>query len=171
MKPLLLFFLLLPAGLLFSQTFPALPCRDVNDTELIFVPSRNEKASLVFVQTKTNDSKVLESWIDPLIQKFVRRSGMLDGMFDADLWFLAFLKPAEAAVLKKSVKKMQEELPEEMKTRSVYTTESPDLLESITLNGGSSYIVVVASDGKILGTVQGEFTEDKMDTIQELLIQ
>jgi hypothetical protein len=90
-------------------------------------------------------------------------------MFESELYFLAFLNSTERMVLEKSKKKLQEELPLEMRGRCFYTSGSPDAIENLTLNAASSYIVVIAANGNILGTVQGAYTEQKMELIEDLL--
>ncbi len=165
----LLFLLFMVHSSLQAQRFPTFECTNDLGQTAEFLPANSGKPSLVFVQTKSADQEVLESWIDPLVQKFIRKSGMLDAMFESELYFLAFLNSTERMVLEKSKKKLQEELPLEMRGRCFYTSGSPDAIENLTLNAASSYIVVIAANGNILGTVQGAYTEQKMELIEDLL--
>ncbi|MCB0820211.1 MAG: hypothetical protein KDC13_06280, partial [Bacteroidetes bacterium] len=151
------------------QQFPVVPCKDVNGKTKELNLSASAKPSVVFVQKKAKSGEMAESWIDPLVQKFIRKSGMLDAMFDADLVFLAYLNQIEAGMVEKSTKKVKEEIPAELHSGSYFSTESPDAVESIVLSGADSFIVVVSAEGRILGSVQGKYTEEKMEMIEDWL--
>lgn len=161
---------LLAAGMkMYAQQFPLVQCQDVNGNVKTLDLSSKSKASVVFIQKKAKSGDMAESWIDPLVQKFIRKSGMLDAMFDADLIFVAYLNHIEAGMVEKSTKKVKEEIPAELHSGSYFSTESPEALESIVLSGADSFIVVVSAEGRILGSVQGKYTEEKMELIEDWL--
>jgi hypothetical protein len=152
-----------------AQRFPSFQSTNDLGASVAFLPATAGKPAVIFVQTNSSDDKVLQSWVDPLVQKFINKSGVLDALFESELYFLAFLNSAEALVLEKSRNKLQKELPDEMRGRCYYTLESSETLENVVLNGAGSYIVVVDALGTILGTVQGDYTEQKMELIEDLL--
>jgi len=171
LKSLIIFLLILSGNTCDSQAvFSPLSCQDLENRTITF-PTTEGSNTVVVITFSDNAEEQLKTWIDPLYQKFVAKSGMLDGLFNADIKLLSFVSVAQLAVIKMNASAIKKDLPAPLVNSVLYTTSSPDNVKvQISFkNEKTVYVLVLSPEGKILKQVSGAFTEDKMESIEDVL--
>jgi hypothetical protein len=158
-----------------SQTFaqkqvPTIESFNVSMEKINFPVIDHALSQVVLISFNRNAEKEASTWIDPLVQKFVRKSGLLDAMFEANLYSLSFLSESEFLQVKLAEDRLKSEIPTELHSATLFTHASKDSLKQILSGKSSVYVAVISSSGKLLGFVQGDFSEDKMEKIEQLIL-
>ena len=165
----LLSLLLLWSSLLFSQTdFPSIQCKTL-EQQTVQLPYFKEGRHIVMLITfGKKGAEEAETWVDPLVQKFIRKSGMLDGLFEADLIALTVLNAGELSLARSQESRIKAEMPKELHKSIFYTNEKEsELLSLLGKNAGQSAHVVVLDDkGHIIKQLHGGFSEKKMEEVE-----
>lgn len=153
----------------YTQTLQHITCFNIDDSKATFPFDDEPKTKVVFVIFSIKAEKEIESWTNPLFQKFIRKSGLLDAMLDADFRTLTFLNSLQYAELKATGTKAENQLPEELKPITYYTNEPKTSLQALLKNKAETAVYVISSNGELIGSVSGEFTEEKLEKIEELI--
>jgi hypothetical protein len=125
---------------------------------------------VVLISFNRNAEKEASTWVDPLVQKFIRKSGLLDAMFEAKLYSLSFLNESEFLQVKLAEDRLKSEIPSELHSATFFTHASKDSLRAL-LNGKSNvFVAVISSSGKLLGFVQGDYSLEKMEKIEQIIL-
>ena len=156
---------------LYSQQLPTLECRTLAGMESNFPSFRSNELKVILITLDSKNQKVAESWVNPLVQKFIRRSGMMDMMFEARLYSLSCLSNEEYLKLNAADKSIIKDFPEELKEVSFFSKASSKELKTKIGGKSSVKVIVVREDNELLGFVEGEFTEEKMEVLEELITE
>lgn len=156
---------------LYSQQLPTLECRTLAGMESNFPSFGSNELKVILITLDSKNQKVAESWVNPLVQKFIRRSGMMDMMFEARLYSLSCLSNAEYLKLNAADKSIIKDFPEELKEVSFFSKASSKELKTKIGGKSSVKVIVVGEDNELLGFVEGEFTEEKMEVLEELITE
>ena len=71
--------------------------------------------------------------------------------------------------IKAASNKVENQLPEELKSLSYHTKEPKTSIQTLLKNKADTSVLVVSSDGELIGFVSGGFTEEKLEKIEELI--
>lgn len=174
MKPFILIsllFVFFQNDCFYAQQLPKLKCRTLNGLESNFPTFNSDELKVVLLTLDSKSQRAAETWVDPLVQKFIRRSGMMDMMFDAKLYSLSCLSNTEYLKLNATDKSLIKDFPEELKDVSYFSKDSSQELKN-TIGGKSSVkVIIVGENNKLLGFVEGEFSQDKMEELEEMIIE
>ena len=171
MKSLFIFLLAVSGNVCFSQdTFTPVPCQDLDNRQLTF-PQGATQNTVVVITFSDKAAEELKTWVDPLYQKFIAKSALLDALFSADIKLLSFVSISQLALIKTNTAAIRKEVPLPLHNSVLYTTASADNIKSqISFkNEKTVYVLVLSPDGKILKQLSGSFTEDKMEAIEDVL--
>ena len=85
----LIFFLIRTS---FSQTIPEIN-GETGDNDRIKIPQDLKgKYSLLCFASSQKAQTDLESWLDPVYQKYIAKTGLMDDMYDVNIYFIPILK-------------------------------------------------------------------------------
>ncbi|MEX1189575.1 MAG: hypothetical protein WED33_09975 [Bacteroidia bacterium] len=146
---------------------PSFKCFDFEHQEASFPFFKGDDVKVVFAIFNVKAEKEIESWIDPLVQKFIRKSGLLDAMFDAEFYSISFLNELQYNEMKAAGKKVENEISHELKSSTLYSRENKSTLQSLLGKKPDTTILVISGSGKLIGSVSGQFTPEKMEMIED----
>jgi hypothetical protein len=151
-----------------AQVLPTVSCSNLSG-QTFSLPSAKEKYSILLVTFSKKGNEAAETWVDPLVQKFIRKSGLLDAFFTADVYALSIVNSAEWAMIRSQEQKIKADIPAELLSNLVYSQTSPqpilDILGEKAKN--SATVLLVQSDGKIIRMVSGEYSDKKLEELEE----
>jgi len=156
---------------LFSQVqFSNIACENL-EGEAVSIPSSKSKNHqlLIFAFGKSNE-KELQSWLQPVYEKFIEKSGLLDMLFDVELSLVSVLNTMEAAAAKSNKQKIKQEIDIDLH-RNVYQFkgDETELLKALNIEKKQLVVLLLDAHGKILYKTTGKYSEDKMEAIEDLL--
>lgn len=144
-------------------------CLDINNKTVSFPPVNPGKKTVAMITFSDKASDEAKTWVDPLYQKFIAKSGMMDAMFDASLYVVSFVSGTELSLIKMNAAKIKDDTPAALINSVLYTTASTANVKTVmnVKNDKSVYILVLSADGSIIKQVSGAFSDDKMETLEE----
>ena len=151
-----------------QSSFPSIQCKNLEKQTAQLPLLKEGKHVVMLITFGKKGAEDAETWVDPLVQKFIRKSGMLDGLFEADLIALTVLNTGELSLAQSQENRIKAEMPKELHAAIYYTNEKEkELLELLGKNAGQSAHVLVLNDkGQIVKQIQGGFSEKKMEEIE-----
>lgn len=151
-----------------AQVFPPVTCSNLNG-QTITLPSSKEKYSVLLVTFGKKGNEAAETWVDPLVQKFIRKSGLLDAFFTADVYALSIVNSAEWAMIRSQDQKIKSDVPAELLSNLVYSQTNPqpvlDVIGEKAKN--TATVLLIQQDGKIIRMVSGEFSDKKLEELED----
>jgi hypothetical protein len=139
--------------------------------EAVSIPSSKSESHqlLIFAFGKSNE-KELQSWLQPVYEKFIEKSGLLDMLFDVELSLVSVLNSMEATAAKANRQKIKQEIDKDLH-RNVYQFkgDETELLKALNIEKKQLVVLLLDSNGKILYKTTGKYSEDKMEAIEDLL--
>ncbi len=152
-----------------AQNLPEISCTGISNTSHTFPFVDEAGTKVIFVIFNIKAEKEIDGWVNPLYQKFIQKSGLLDAMIDADFKTLTFLNPIQYSELKASGNKIDSQVPKELTELSYYSKEQKSVIQQLLDSKSDTSVLVISETGNLLGFVCGEFTEDKLEQIEELI--
>lgn len=168
-------FLLLSSQLLCAQVigkmFPDMEAETVEDKKVNLPTDTKGKYTLLGLAYSKKSEDELNSWFNPVYNKFIRKAtGLMAGMgYDVNVYFIPMFTGVNAAATgtakKKAIKNVDPQLlpyilfyKGELKTyKQELDFEKKDI----------PYFFVLDKEGKIVYATSGKFTEDKLDELED----
>ncbi len=170
-----LLFLLFASQLLNAQVigkmFPDMEAETVEDKKINLPTETKGKYTLLGLAYSKKSEDELNSWFNPVYNKFIRKAtGLMAGMgYDVNVYFIPMFTGVNAAATgtakKKAIKNVDPQLlpyilfyKGELKTyKQELDFEKKDI----------PYFFVLDKEGKIVYATSGKFTEDKLDELED----
>lgn len=140
--------------------------------EIVSLPDRiGEGFSLIGMGRSKKAEEALRSWQTPVYNKFVAKTGLMDDMFDVEIYFLPIFTGASRAAKGKIMNKLRENNdPLVMDHVYIYSGNS-EPFDVISLDDKSEpCFVLVDEKGKIVWSAHGSFKQKYLDEIEDILI-
>ena len=174
MKYFLLFFMLVgfACSLQAQQSFPSVITETIQG-ETVKVPEAFAgKYALVGVGAGKKAEEALKTWQVPVYNKFVAKTGLMDGMYDVEICFLPLFTGA-MKMAKNQVVKRLEENNEKLILDHVYVYSGQrDPFSSIGIDDKKQpYFYLLNPEGSIVWEGKGAFKQVYFDRIEEILSQ
>ena len=129
------------------------------------------KYTLLCFASSMKAQKDLESWLDPVYQKFIAKTGIMDDMFDVNVFFIPLVKGSNKMFAESMKSKFRETAQSDLKPHVLFSESNSEQLIS-TLNMSRNeipYLFLLDKDAKIIYRTNGGYTEEKFDKIDELI--
>lgn len=177
MKLLLTSCLLVLNFTLFAQIegkpFPDMETETVEDKVINIPKDVTDKYTLVAMAYSKKAEKDLSSWFSPIYNKFLKKStGVFSSFtYDINVYFVPMFTGVNAAATGKAKKKTAEELdPLLVPNILFYKGALKPYKDSLEFDKKDvPYLFLIDTDGKIAYATSGEYTDSKMDEIEEFL--
>ncbi|NEN22667.1 hypothetical protein G3O08_03995 [Cryomorpha ignava] len=167
---ILLLFVIFPAFGQINEKFPTVETEKVTG-EIVEIPSAFAgKFILIGVGTSKKAEDQLQTWQNPLYQKFVAKTGLMDDMFNVELCFLPLFTGASQLAKDKVIEKIQENN-EALVIDNVYVyAGNREPFTAIGIDDRSEpYFYLLDKSGTIVWTASGGFKQKYFDQIEEIL--
>lgn len=139
--------------------------------EVVSLPARvGEGFSLIGMGRSKNAEEALRTWEAPVYNKFVAKTGLMDDMFDVEIYFLPIFTGATRAVKGKIIDKLRENN-EALVLDHVYIySGNSEPFDDISFDDKSEpCFVLVNAKGKIVWAARGAFKQKYLDEIEAIL--
>ncbi len=166
-----LIFILMIFNIVKAQSLPEIAGNTV-ENKTIHMPSELKgKFSLLGFASSMKAQPDLETWLDPIYQKFIAKTGLMDDMYDLNIFFIPVLTGTNLTFAASMKKKFKEMAQEDLKPHLLFCTENgKEILEKLSMNKSDiPYFLLLDKEGKILYRTSGAYSEDKFDAIDNLI--
>ena len=176
MKSVLLLVIYFSAGSLLAQvgqTFPILTGETLTE-EIVTLPEDTKgKYTLVASASSEKAEEFLRGWYEPVYNHFIAKTGMFDDQFDVNVYFVPMFTGGQKIGKSKVMKSMKKE------------SQSDELFPYVLFYEGDlkvyqnqlkmvkkdlPYIFLIDPDGEVAFATSGYYKEQKMDAIDDILI-
>jgi hypothetical protein len=157
--------------LLNAQTLPVIKTESLTKKAVTLPDDLKGKYSLLCFASSTKAQGDLESWLDPVYQKYIAKTGLMDDMYDVNVYFIPVLTGTNFSFAESMKKKFYENSQEDLRPHVLFCNEEGKSIIA-SLNMGKTevpYFFLLNKDGKIIYRTTGKYTEEKFDAIDDLI--
>src|SRR6186713_62237 len=156
-----------------GKMFPAMEAETVEDKKVKLPDDVKGKFTLLGLAYSKKSEDELNSWFQPVFEKFIQKTtGLMSGFgYDVNVYFVPMFTGVNAAATgtakRKAIKNIDPQL---LPFILFYKGDLKPYKESLDFEKKDvPYFFVLDATGKILYATSGKFTEDKMDHIEDVL--
>ena len=113
----------------------------------------------------------LAAWFEPAYLRFVSKHGLFAAEYDLNIWFVPMFTGMDKAAYGPVMKKVQKsEAPEVLDHILFFQGDIDVYVKDLAMTDKSKpYLFVLDASGSIVYRTEGDFTDDKLDAIEEVL--
>lgn len=156
-----------------GKVFPAMEAETVEDKKVNLPKDVAGKYTLIGMAYSKKSEDELNSWFQPVFQKFIQKTkGVLSGFtYDVNVYFVPMFTGVNAAATGTAKKKASKNIdPQLLPYILFYRGELKTYKEALDFEKRDiPYFFVLDPEGKIVHATSGKFTEEKMDAVEEKL--
>lgn len=129
------------------------------------------KYTLLFFASSNKAQPALESWMDPVYQKFIAKTGLMDDMYDVNVFFIPLVKSNNQLLAENMKKKFRESAQSDLKPHVIFSeTNTEQILSLLKITRTEvPYLFLLDKDAKIIFETNGAYSEEKFDRIDDLI--
>lgn len=156
-----------------GKIFPDMEAENVEDKKVMLPKDVAGKFTLVGLAYSKKSEDELNTWFQPVFQKFIQKTnGLMSGFgYDVNVYFVPMFTGVNAAATgtakRKAIKNIDPQL---LPYILFYKGELKPYKDALDFEKKDiPYFFVLDAEGKILYATSGKFTEQKMEQIEEVL--
>lgn len=156
-----------------GEAFPALTAESLNEDILTIPQDTRGKYTLVALASSEKAEESLSTWYEPVYNHFIAKTGMFDDEFDVNVYFVALFSEGQKIGKNKVMKSMKKESEsDELFSHVLFFEGDVNFFQNALKMRKESfpYIYLVDPQGEVAYATSGFFDQDKMDAIDDILI-
>ena len=153
--------------------FPTLAGETADGTSVTLPVAKGKKYTIVGMAYGQKAQPLLEAWYEPAYLRFVRGHGLFAGQYDAAVYFVPLFVGVNKSAYEPSIKKFRKTATPEVVDLVIFAKAEADMLRTQLgmTDKDIPYIFVLDATGRIVFRTQGAFTDEKLEAIEEVLLQ
>lgn len=171
------FTIILLAGLshaVFAQDrFPALHGERADGRSVELPGSPTAPYIIIGLACSQKAQPALEKWYEPAYLRFVAKRGLFAHAYSTEVYFVPLFTGMDKAAYEPSLKRFRKSAAPEVADRVVFVKDQGDAIRTALgiKDKDVPYFFVVDREGRIVHRTKGDFTDDKLEAIEEVLLQ
>src|SRR5262245_50130663 len=155
----------------YSQIIPSFSGLTLEQKSVTIPADTKGKYTFICFASSMKAQKDLESWLDPVYNKFIAKTGLMDEFFDVQVYFIPVFKGSDAAMMQSVRKKFNETAQDDVKGNVLFCkSDLTTVLKTLSITDDNTpYFFLLNEEGTIIYRATGPFTEAKFDKIDELI--
>lgn len=172
LMPLVAFLFLVLSAHAQVKNFPPLFGETAQGASIELPNPGGAKWTLIGIAYSQKASPVLEEWYEPAYLRFVAKHGLFAGEYDVDVYFVPLFTGLNKAAYEPSMKKFRKSASPEIIDHVLFSKADLDPLKSaLEMNDKDTpYFFLVDRSGRIVYRTEGRFSDDKLEAIEDLLM-
>ena len=152
-----------------GKIFPNLTGETLKDIQLTIPSDTKGKYTLIAMAYSLDAEKDLKTWLGPVYNKFVAKTGMFDFDYDVNIYFIPMFTGARQASASMAKKQMKEDTDKEYYSYVlVYRGELQAYKKELQFEEKDiPYLFLIDKEGKIIFATSGNYSDKKMEEIEE----
>ncbi len=155
-----------------QQSFPSLEGETAEGTA-VSLPLKDPKGyTLIGIAYSQKAQPLLEEWYEPAYLRFVAKHGLFAGAYEVDAFFVPLFVGLNKAAYEPSMRKFRKTASPEIVDHVLFSKAELDPLKAALGMGEKDipYFFVLDRQGRIIHRTQGAFTEEKLEAIEDVLL-
>lgn len=154
-----------------AQPIPSFTGETLENKTVTIPTDTKVKYTLLCFASSMKAQEALEGWLDPVYNKFIAKTGLMDDFYDLNVFFMPVFKGSNASMQGTVRKKFNETAQEDVKGHVLFCNSD---LSSVTSalrieNENTPYFFLLDTAGNTIYHTTGAYTEEKMDAIDEMI--
>jgi hypothetical protein len=156
-----------------GKTFPEITGETLTDKSVSIPNQTNGKFTLIGMAYSQDAENDLKTWLNPVYNKFIAKTGMMDMDLDVNLYFIPMFTGVNATVAGQAQKKLRNETDKAFHPHIVfYKGELKKYKKELEFDQkDTGYFFVLDKTGKIVYATSGKFSQKKLDAVEDILIE
>ena len=156
-----------------GDQFPMLIGQKIDGKAVDLPEGTQGKFTLLGMAWSKKAEPAFESWINPVYNKFIAKTGMMDDVYDINVFFIPMFTGVKKGAMDDVMDKMKAKSSEEIFPYVLfYKGELEPYEASLKLeNKEFPYIFLLDKTGKIVWKIKGRFSEDKMFEMEQIILK
>jgi hypothetical protein len=156
-----------------QERFPALSGETVEGTRIVLPEGQAAPFTIVGLAYGQKAGPLLEEWYGPAYLRFVAKHGLFAAAYDARVYFVPLFVGANKAAYEPSIRKFRKSADPAIVDHVLFSKdELAPLQQALGLKDKEiPYFFVLNAKGEIIHRTQGAFSDDKLDAMEEVLLQ
>lgn len=154
-----------------GKKFPQMTAETVEDKKINLPADVGGKYTLIGLAYSKKSEDELNTWFQPVFQKFIQKStGLMAGFtYDVNVYFVPMFTGVNAAATGTAKRKAAKKIdPQLLPYVLFYKGELKSYKEALDFEKKDiPYFFVLDPDGKIVYATSGRYSDDKMDEVEE----
>jgi len=154
-----------------QTTFPTLTGETATGAT-ITLPTSGKPWTVIGLAYGQKAGPLLEEWYEPAYLRFIAKHGLMAGSYEADVYFVPLYTGANKVAYEPSLDRFRKSADPEIVDHVLFVKADLDpLKERLGLQDKDvPYFFVLDKDGHIVHREQGAFTDAKLESIEEVLL-
>ncbi|MCW5898210.1 MAG: hypothetical protein KIT10_02985 [Flavobacteriales bacterium] len=165
---------LLSTGGLFAQgpVFPKLEGETADGLNVELPRTTSGRMTVIGIAYGQQAQQHLESWYEPAYLRFVAKHGLFAGSYEVDVWFVPLFTGLNKAAYEPTLKKFRKSAHPEIVKHVLFSKGDVAPLKDAfgMADKGTPYFFVLDGQGRVVYRTEGAFKHDKLDKIEEFLM-
>lgn len=159
--------------LLAQDVFPTLRGETANGVTVTLPVKTSSKFTIIGLAYGQKASPLLEEWYGPAYLRFVAKHGLFASAYEADVYFVPLFVGANKAAYEPSLRKFRKSAEPDIVDHVLFSKDELEpLQEALGLdNKDIPYFFVLDASGRVIHRTQGTFSDEKLEAIEEVLLQ
>jgi hypothetical protein len=156
-----------------GRAFPSISGEIMANDKIITIPEDTRgKFTLVAMAYSKGAEKDLETWLQPSFDKFIAKTGMWDATMDVNLYFIPMFTGVNKATAGPARKKIKDKTDKQLLPHILFYVGDLDKYrnELDFEKRDTPYFFVIDKNGKIVHAVSGAYSDKKMETIEDIIL-
>lgn len=154
-----------------AQIIPSFTGETLENKQVTIPNDTKGRYAFLCFASSMKAQKDLEGWMDPVYNKFIAKTGVMDAFFDVQVFFIPVFSGSNAAMQETVRKKFGETAQDDVRANVLFCKS--DLTEVTTAlhiqNENVPYFFLLDTEGKIIYRTSGAFSDKKFDEIDEMI--
>ena len=152
-----------------GKIFPEIKGLTLSDEEKSIPLDAKGKFTLIAIAYSSDAENDLNTWLNPVYNKFVAKTGMMDSEMDVNIYFIPMFSGVNIATAGTIKRRMKEEiLKGAHKYVLFYKGEIAKYKKELGMEKKDTpYIFLLDKTGKIVYATSGNYTDKKLEAIEE----
>jgi hypothetical protein len=157
-----------------GQSFPLLTGKTLTDKTITIPKDTKGKYTLIGMAYSRKSEESLKGWFQPVYTAFIDKNRSMwetTSAYDLNIYFIPLISGIKEAAAGTIEKKLKEGLDKELQPYVLlYTGKMDEYRQKLNFDGKEkAYFFVLDNNGKIVYTTSGDYSEKKMQEIEDML--
>ncbi|MDQ3101680.1 MAG: thioredoxin family protein [Bacteroidota bacterium] len=155
-----------------QQQFPNVTGETASGEIITLPKSDASKFTIVGLAYSSKASAMLDEWLEPAYLRFVAKHGLFAGEYDADIYFVPVFVGLNKTAYEPTIRKFKKTATPEIVDHVLFSKDDLDpLREQLGMDKEEiPHFFVLDSGGKILYRTEGAYTDEKLEAIEDILM-
>ena len=152
-----------------AQTVPSFTGETAENKSVTIPSDTKGKFTFICFAGSKGAQKDLEGWLDPVYNKFIAKTGLMDEFYDVNIYFIPVFRGANATMTETIKRRFRESAQKDLWAHVLFTqSELKEVSDALQMRSDDiPYFFLLDKDGSIIYRTSGAFTEKKFDDIDE----